>query len=347
MTRLRRSQPAKPGIVRRRSGRGFRYLLPDGQAVADVETRRRIDALVIPPAWTDVWISPYPNGHIQALGTDQAGRRQYLYHADWQSRRHEEKFARMLRFASKLPAARSIVAEQLDTTGMSRERVLAAAFRMLDLGHFRIGGEAYAADNGSYGLSTLLREHVRREGAQLVFSYTAKSGLDHEERIADPDLLEVVSGLRRRRSGPDTLLAYREGGSWRRLTGADVNGFVKDVTGLDVSAKDFRTWHGTDIAAVALAEELRRHDADRPWTDAARRRAVTNAVRETSERLGNTPAVARSAYVDPRVIDLFARDITVAPAVRRVRRSLDVSADEIAAIAATPTVERAVLKLLR
>jgi DNA topoisomerase I len=347
MTRLRRSRRELPGIRRVRRGKGWAYKFPDNAAVTDPQVRHRIDSLVIPPAWTDVWISPHSNGHIQAIGTDQAGRRQYLYHADWQARRHQQKFVRMVQFAGVLPQSREVVAEQLAAGGLGRDRVLAAAFRMLDLGHFRIGGESYATQNKSYGLSTLLREHVRRHGDLLVFSYTAKGGIAHEERIADPDLLDVLAALRRRRGDTDSLLGYRDATGWHRLKGSDINGFIKEVTGLKVSAKDFRTWHGTDIAAVALAEEYALHQ-DKPWTERSRKKAVARAVKATSARLGNTPTVARSAYIDPRVVDLFAREITVAPDVQRARELIAADvADQIAALAATPDVEKAVVTLLQ
>lgn len=347
MPRLRRSDPTGPGIRRLRRGKGFTYGWPDGSQVTDAETRRRIIDLVIPPAWTDVWISPYPNGHIQVVGSDVAGRRQYMYHEFWQSRQHEQKFQRMLEFGSALPAARTIVTEQLGQPGLSRERVLAATFRMLDVGYFRIGGETYAQTNGSYGLATLRREHVRHRGDLLVFSYPAKSGLDHEEHIADPEVADVIDCLRRRRSGSGELFGYRLGRQWHRLSSSEINRYVKEVTGLPVSAKDFRTWHGTSIAAVALAEQAVQHDTARAWSETARKRAVAAAIKDTARRLGNTPAVARGSYVNPKVVELFTKDVTIAPAVAEARVALpEVFEDEIALLAATPVVEQAVLQLL-
>ncbi len=346
--RLRRSDPSQPGITRVRRGKGWTYRWDEGGVVTDAEIKLRIAELVIPPAWQDVWISPHTNGHIQAVGTDQAGRRQYLYHEKWQEKRHEQKFERMLEFGAGLTPARQTVEEHLAQDGLTRERVLAAAFRMLDVGYFRIGGETYAETNGSFGLATLRRDHVKQKGDLLVFSYSAKSGLDHEEHIANPPLAQVVEKLRRRRSGPETLLAYQDKRSWHRISSADINRYIKDVMDLPVSAKDFRTWHGTGIAAVALAEQLTGHDPDKPWTQAARKRAVSAAIKDTSLRLGNTPAVARRSYVNPKVIELFEKDTTVAPAVEQARAALpDVFEDEIALLAATPVVENAVIELLR
>lgn len=346
--RLRRSDPAGPGIRRLRRGKGWNYRWPDGSPIADPETKNRVTQLVIPPAWTDVWISPYPNGHIQAIGTDQAGRRQYMYHERWQEKQHEQKFLRMLEFGSALPGARQVVAEHLNQRGLTQERVLATAFRMLDVGYFRIGGETYAQTNGSYGLATLRREHVRHKANLLVFSYPAKSGLDHEERIADPVLIEVLNSLRRTRSGAPELLGYRLGRQWHRVSTSEINRYVKDVTGLAVSAKDFRTWHGTTIASVALAQEQAAHDPSRPWSETARKRAVVAAVKHTAQRLGNTPAVARGSYINPRVVELFTKDVTIRPAVDAARELLPAAyEDEIAVLAATPVVESAVIELLK
>ncbi|AZI57077.1 DNA topoisomerase IB [Nakamurella antarctica] len=349
MAKLRKSNPSHPGITRRRSGRGWAFRHPDGTLV-DRETRDRALALVIPPAWQDVWISPFSNGHIQAIGTDEAGRRQYRYHDDWSTKRHHQKFERVLDFASKLEDARIRVAADLALEGMPRERALATAFRMLDRGHFRIGSEVYAESNGSFGLSTLRREHVRTKGSALVFSYVAKSGLDRVEMINDPDLFAAVGVMRNRSRTEAELFGYKEGRRWRRIHSSDINAYVKDVVGMAVSAKDFRTWHGTGIAAVALAEELSRFDAAKKWTEAARNRAASNAIKETAQRLGNTPAVCRGSYVHPQLTELFRRDITVAAEVALVRQSLPKLTavdDEIAVIAGHAEVERAVLHLLQ
>ncbi|MBM9469284.1 DNA topoisomerase IB [Nakamurella leprariae] len=355
--RLRRSHPDRPGLTRRRRGRGWQYLDTDGAVITDPEIRRRIDDLVIPPAWKQVWISPFPNGHIQAIGTDAAGRRQYLYHPEWALRRHQRKFERVLQFGAALPPGRRQVSEHLALPGMGQERAMATAFRLLDRGHFRIGGEVYTETNGSYGLSTLLRSHVRRERGVLIFDYIAKSGMHRVEKIEDPELLDSIETMRRRRGGDDRLLAYRVGRDWRHLGSTDINLYLKEVLRGDISAKDFRTWHGTVLAAVALAQLSAAHPASKRWSATARKRAVSQAVKAVASRLGNTPAVCRGSYIDPRVVEAFESERTINTAVERAARDLagvlpdpvdDESAEQVLSlIAATPTVERAVLKLLR
>ncbi len=352
MTRLRRSHPAGPGMTRHRRGRGWEYRDPEGARVTDRETLDRISGLVIPPAWRDVWIAPWPNGHIQATGIDVAGRKQYLYHPDWSIRRHALKFERVVGFGAALPRARLLAAEHLAEAGFSRERIMATAFRLLDRGHFRIGGEVYAETNGSFGLATLRRDHVRREKRELVFDYTAKSGLHRIERIADPDLLEVVGGLLRRRGDIPELLAYRTVGGWHRITSSEINGYLKDITGQSISAKDFRTWHGTTMAAVALSQA-----PAEPTSRTARVRAERQAVVAVARQLGNTPTVCRGSYIDPRVIDAFERNQRITPAVNRAMRALsgvlpDVVDERTAGtvltmIASSPPVEKAVLRLLK
>jgi DNA topoisomerase-1 len=332
------------------------YLGSDGSPVTDPAVRGRIDALVIPPAWRDVWVTPFANGHLQAVGTDAAGRRQYLYHPDWQRSRSQQKHQRVLALGAALPRARSAVAEDLTASGLSRERVLATAFRLLDAGHFRIGGEVYAETNGSYGLSTLRREHVRRQRGLLVFEYVAKSGVAHTERIDDPILLETVGALIRRRGGGlDELLVYRDGGGWRKVTSEEINAYVKTAVGLDVSAKDFRTWHGTVLGSVALATESLTHPAGKPWSKTGLDKAIRRSVVAVSESLGNTPAVCRRSYINPRVVELFRDGVTVERAVSRIVRTMDSSSSGddpsrtvglLPAIGAAPTVERAVLKML-
>lgn len=312
MPRLRTVSPSQPGLTRRRSGRGFVFL-HGAERITDPVVVGRIRDLVIPPAWQDVWVCPWPNGHIQAVGSDEKGRRQYLYHPLWREQRDRAKHDRVLAVAARLPRARRRVREHLALAGMPRERALAAAFRLLDLGFFRIGGETYAEQNGSYGLATIGREHVRVEGDLIVFEYVAKSGKDRVVAVGDPAVRDAVTTLRRRRGGGTELLAYRDGRRWRDVTSSDINEYVKTVVGGEVSAKDFRTWHGTVLAAVALAVST--HAADTPT---ARRRAVARAMSEVSTYLGNTPAVARASYVDPRVIDLFEDGITVEHALRRL-----------------------------
>jgi DNA topoisomerase IB len=282
-----------------------------GERVRDEETLERIRSLAVPPAWSDVWICAHPNGHLQAVGTDAAGRRQYLYHERWRARRDQEKFDAMVRFARSLPALRARAAEHLEQEGLTRERVLAAAARLLDRGFFRVGGERYAEENHTYGLATIKRRHVRLlPGNEIVFAYPAKGGRRRVQSLVDPAVYEVVAALSRRRSRSDELLAYREGRRWRDVRSEDINDYVKSVTGGDCSAKDFRTWSATVLAALSLAVSVRAGA-----TPAGRKRAIARAVREVARYLGNTPAVCRSAYIDPRVFDRYNAGVTIAGAL--------------------------------
>ena len=335
MARLRRVHPDEPGWARRKQGQGFSYVDEVGQKLS-AEDAARCKALVIPPAWTQVWICPAPNGHIQAVGSDEAGRRQYLYHPEWRARRDQAKHERILTVARRLPKARAVVAEHLVLPGMPRERALGTAFRLLDLGFFRVGGEQYLEDNGSFGLATIRKQHVHVDGRDVVFEYPAKSGQERLIAVADARVIEAVCALKGRRGGGQELLAYRDGTRWRDLTSTDINRYVKDVVGGEVSAKDFRTWHGTVLAAVALADKV-----DDSASTTRRRKAVRAAMGEVATYLGNTPTVARGSYVDPRVIDSYESGSTIQPTLRRLgdrrRRHPEASRDAI---------ERAVLRLL-
>jgi DNA topoisomerase IB len=272
----------------------------------------RIRSLAIPPAWTDVWICPFPNGHLQAVGTDVAGRRQYLYHPDWRIKRDRMKFDRVLDAAHRLGDARHRVAADLAISGMPLERATALAVRLLDQGYFRIGNDAYA-EAGSFGLTTLQRRHVRLRGGALVFRFVGKSGIEHTIEIADPDVIEALTPMRRRRAG-ERLLAYQRRRRWVDLASDDVNGYLHELFDGDLTAKDFRTWHATVIAATSLAL------ADPGETKASRQRAVRAAVEEVAEYLGNTPTIAKNSYIDPRVIDLFEAGTTIAEAARTRHR---------------------------
>ncbi len=334
MPRLRTVSAQDPGWTRRRAGKGFVYLDELGERLA-AEHVERCRLLMIPPAWEQVWICPAPNGHLQAVGTDDAGRRQYLYHQAWRRKRDELKHDRVLTVAGRLPAARRRVARDLGLEGMPYERALGTAFRLLDLGFFRIGGEAYAETNESYGLATILKEHVTVDGNQVIFDYVAKSGQERYVALAD-DLVRdaVLTLLRRRRGGPE-LLAYRDGTRWHDISSAEINAYVKDKVRGEVSAKDFRTWHGTVIAAVTLAQA---NAAAR--TAAARKRAVSAAMKEVAGYLGNTPAVARKSYVDPRLIDLFNDGVTISPGLASTDTDLSDGTTH-------GKIEKAVLNLLQ
>ncbi|MDN3354235.1 DNA topoisomerase IB [Actinomadura sp. DC4] len=332
---LVRSDPAEPGIRRQRCGRGFRYLHDGAAPVRDARTLARIKALVIPPAWQDVWICPDAKGHIQALGTDAAGRRQYRYHDQWREERDQEKHDRVLAFGRILPCVREVIDHDLRGTELSRERVLSAAIRLIDLGFFRAGSGEYAADNGTYGLATIRREHVVCSGDTMVFGYLAKGAKQRELAIVDDQVIGVVRSLKRRRSGGEELLAYRDGGRWHDVTATDINDHLHAVTAGDFTVKDFRTWHATILAAVGLAVSAAAAGAT------ARKRAVVRVVREVADYLGNTPAVARASYIDPRIIELYERGVTVEPALA------DLGKDRgLGELATGGPVERAVLELL-
>jgi len=306
--RLRRADCAEAGIRRRRRGRGFSYEDPAGEAISDEETLERIRQLAIPPAWKEVWICPDPFGHIQATGYDEAGRKQYLYHERWQQRQAERKFELVREFATRLPKLRRAVSADLRRQGMPRERALACAVRLLDLGFFRVGGEVYASENESYGLATVRREHVTVKRNEVVFDFPAKSGQRRIQSIRDAAARRALEAMHRRRNGPEDLLVYRAGGEWVDVRSDEINDYLHAKIGDEFSAKDFRTWHGTVLAAVALAGE------ERPRSEAAAKRAVKRAVDQVSEALGNTPAVCRASYIDPRVLDRFRDGVTIRPA---------------------------------
>jgi DNA topoisomerase IB len=261
-----------------------------------------------------VWICPWPNGHIQATGVDAAGRLQYRYHDVWRTQRDREKFDHMVDFGRALPKLRERIADDLAQDGLTRTRVLACAARLLDLGFFRIGTEGYAEQNQTYGLATIRKDHVCVRGNVVEFDYVAKSGKQRIQSIVDPTVVEVVRALKRRRSGGPELLAYRtDDGAWCDVKSSDINAYIKEVTGGDYSAKDFRTWSATVLAAVALAVSA---NAARSRT--ARKRALSRAFQEVAHYLGNTPAVCRGSYVDPRVVDRYLAGVTVAKALEKL-----------------------------
>jgi DNA topoisomerase I len=337
--RLRRADCAGPGIARVRRGRGFAYRDASGSPVTDPEVLQRISDLAIPPAWNDVWICPHPNGHIQAIGTDAAGRRQYRYHDHWRVQRDREKFDRVLEFAARLPKAREATAKDLVLDGMPRERALATAFHLLDLGFFRVGGEEYAETHGTYGLATILREHVTVAKDSITFDYVAKHGKEIVRTLAHADVCDAVRVLKRRRGGGSELLAYRDGSRWVDVKSTDINDYLRESLGPDIeaSAKDFRTWHGTVLMAVGLAVST-----TAPTSTTARKRAVNRAIGEVAHYLGNTPAVARSAYIDPRVIDKYNDGVTISRALDKLGADVDFGQP-----ATRGAVEAAVLRMLQ
>jgi len=332
--RLRKVSPRDPGWTRRRAGKGFVYLDELGNRLA-AEHIQRCKLLVIPPAWEHVWICPAPNGHLQAVGIDDAGRRQYLYHEQWRLQRDRLKYDTVLQIAARLPSARRDVAKDLQLEGMPYERALGTAFRLLDLGFFRIGGEAYAESNNSYGLATIKKEHVSIDNGSVIFNYVAKSGQERYIALADDLVLQAVRELLARRGGGPELLAYKDRRQWHDVNSADINNYIKTHVGEEMSSKDFRTWHGTVIAAVVLAEAN-----ESAKTITARKRAVSSAMKEVGGYLGNNPAVARTSYVDPRVIDLFNDGVTISP-------SLAATDDDLSDGTTHGKIERAVLNLLQ
>ncbi|WP_037319583.1 DNA topoisomerase IB [Amycolatopsis orientalis] len=331
--RLRRADLGSPGIRRRRRGRGFGYLTPDGEPLKDEDTIERITKLAIPPAWRRVWISPSENAHIQAVGVDDAGRRQYLYHPEWRRARDEEKHERVLALARRLPKLREAVQKDLDSRGLTRERVLAGALRMLDLGVFRTGGEDYADENGTHGLATLLCEHVTVSEGCLLCDYPAKGGIQRKVRLRDDSLLRLIRSLRRARGGESRLLAYRQGREWHEVRAEDINERLKELVGEDFTAKDLRTWNATVLAASAFA------DKEKPSSQRGVKRVEKAVMTEVAEGLGNTPTVARQSYVDPRVIEAYEKDRTIERAVRRAGKAADPGE-------ARTILERAVVRLL-
>jgi DNA topoisomerase IB len=334
--RLRRSDCSGPGVRRLRRGRGFSYVDENGRRIKSAEKLTRIRELAIPPAWEDVWVCPDPVGHLQATGVDAAGRRQYLYHPRWREHRDREKFDRMILFAELLPKLRRRLARRLrDDSEPDRETVLASAVRLLDVGMFRVGSEQYADDDHGIGLATVRKAHVSLHGDAIEFDYPGKGGLRRRQVIEDPVTSDVIRTLKRRRGGPDELLAYRDGRRWRDVRSDDINEYLKEELGEDFSAKDFRTWNATVMAAVTLAA-----DGREAATKAARKRAINQSVRAVSELLGNTPAVARRSYIDPRVFDRYLSGWTIAAELERVE-DLEVAGDRV-----RTRVEAAVIDLL-
>jgi len=321
-----------------RRGRGFSYLDPAGDPIADQDELARIRALGIPPAWREVWICILANGHIQATGLDDAGRKQYLYHPSWREARDREKFVRMEHFARALPRLRERAESDIERAGLGSDRVLGLAVRLLDVGLFRIGGEEYAAENDSFGLATLRRDHVSFERGVAVFDFPAKSGQRRVQTLADPRSLPALRELKRRPPhAGETLLGFWENRAWHDVRSDDVNNYLKAHAGMDFSAKDFRTWHATVLAAAQLAS------LDAPGlSNNARKRAAAAATKKVAEVLGNTPAVCRNSYIDPRVFDRFDSGETIRSAARRV-----VAGTKPGEFADRSRIERAVLRLLK
>ncbi len=295
---LRYVSDMMPGIRRERDGDGFRYIAPDGTAITDDGELRRIRALVVPPAWTDVWICAIANGHIQVTARDAKGRKQYRYHARWREARDETKYERMLAFAAALPRIRAATERDLALPGLPREKVLATVVRLLEATLIRVGNEEYARDNKSFGLTTMRDRHAKISGNGVKFHFRGKSGKEHSVGVRDRRLARIVK--KSQELPGQELFQYVDDGSERHSVGsADVNAYLREISGEEFTAKDFRTWAGTVLAALAL-REFEAFDSD---TQA--KRNVVQAIASVAERLGNTPAVCRKCYVHPAVIETY------------------------------------------
>ena len=286
-----------PGIVRVRHGRGFRYVGPGGNTVRDAKTLARIRALVIPPAWTRVWICADPHGHLQATGRDAKGRKQYRYHTHWRGVRDANKYERLAAFVRKLPRIRRRVRKDLALAGLPREKVFAAVVRLLETTFIRVGNERYARENGSFGLTTLRNRHVSVRGPRIQFEFRGKSGKRHTLELSDARLARII---RRCRELPGyELFQYVENDEVRSVDSADINAYLKETTGDDYTAKDFRTWGGTMLAGLAFARQAASENEKQSV------RVVAQVIREVAAELGNTAAICRSCYVHPRVIEAY------------------------------------------
>jgi DNA topoisomerase I len=295
---LRYVADSSPGIRRKRSGAGFSYQMPDGELVRQKERLNRIRALAIPPAWTDVWICPSPLGHIQATGRDAKGRKQYRYHQRWREVRDETKYGRMIDFGRALPRLRERVEHDLSLPGMPREKIVATVVRLLDSSYIRVGNTEYARDNASFGLTTMRQDHVDVRGHDIRFKFNGKSGREHEIKVTDRKLAAIVRHCEEL-PGQELFRYLDEDGEPRTVESSDVNDYLRDTTGDDFTAKDFRTWAGTVLAACALAGIGPAESA----TEA--KRNLVEAVKSVAAKLGNTQAVCRKCYVHPAVIESY------------------------------------------
>jgi DNA topoisomerase-1 len=295
---LRYSTDSRPGITRKRSGRGFSYRRPDGELIHDKAVLARIRALAIPPAWTEVWICPDASGHLQATGRDAKGRKQYRYHDLWRARRDDAKFESLIDFARVLPRIRERCDVDLSKPGMPREKVLAAVVKLLETTLIRVGNDEYARLNRSFGLTTLKNRHATVSGTRVRFRFRGKSGRQHEVGIRDRRLAAIVRRCQDL-PGQELFQYIGDDGESHDVASDDVNAYLREISGADITAKDFRTWAGTVLAYRAL-RALAPGDSDR-----AARKNVVEAVRFTSDRLGNTPAVARKSYVHPAILEAY------------------------------------------
>ena len=325
---LRYVSDLSPGIRRKRAGSSFRYVGPDGRPVTDNDTIRRIKALAIPPAWTDVWICPDPRGHIQATGRDARGRKQYRYHARWREVRDEVKYDRMAAFAAALPKIRERTDKDLERPGIPREKVLAVIVRLLEETRIRVGNEEYRKENHSYGLTTLRNRQVDVIGSEVRFAFRGKSGKQHKVEIRDRRLARIIARVQEI-PGQELFEFLDEGGEPKPIRSEDVNDYLREISGEDFTAKDFRTWAGTILAARFFREAV-----VTPNTRGAKK-ALVRAIAQVADELGNTPAVARKGYIHPAVITAF-----LAGSLKPIRDTGDSDPYKLSA------EERGLLKLL-
>jgi DNA topoisomerase-1 len=323
---LNRSDPHGPGVTRERADNGFRYRDPTGALVTNDEAVHRIAGLGIPPAWKDVWISPDPLGHIQATGVDSRGRTQYLYHQVWRERRDAQKFAHMVQFARVLPTLRAATLQDLDSHHLDRDRVAAAAVRLIDLGLFRIGGEKYAELDHHYGATTLQKDDVKLTSRGVTFDYIAKEGKRRTVTVTDAAVRAVVRALVRGNNGLGPLFSFQEAGSWAPLRSQQVSSYIASRSGGHYTAKEFRTWNATLLMALMLA------NAGPTATARGRNLTVVAGVRGVADLLGDTPTVTRRSYIDPRVITRYQSDGELP--IPRLPAVLPAAADAEGAVAA-------------
>ncbi len=295
---LRYVHDDKPGIRREPAAGGFRYLGAKGEPVEDEATLARIKSLVIPPAWTDVWICPQPNGHLQATGRDARGRKQYRYHPKWRATRDEVKYERMLKFGQALPAIRAEVDRALGLPGLPREKVLATIVYLLEATMMRVGNEEYARTNKSFGLTTLRNRHVKVDGSEIAFRFRGKSGVYHKVKVQDRRLARIIARARDL-PGQELFQYVDDEGETHSIDSSDVNDYLRSITGEEYTAKDFRTWSGTVLAALAL-QEFEKFDSE-----AQAKKNIVRAIESVAEKLGNTPSICRKCYVHPAVLDAY------------------------------------------
>ena len=295
--RLRYTADLEPGIQRVKNGETFIYKFPNGKKIRSKVILERIQKLVIPPAWTDVWVSQDPNGHLQATGRDARGRKQYRYHPKWSTVRDENKFSRIVSFGKKIPQIRKCIQDHLSLYGLPREKILATVVQLLEKTLIRVGNVEYAKTNNSYGLTTMKDKHVKISGSSMEFQFRGKSGKEVNVGIADPRLARIVQKCQELPG--QQLFQYMENGECKAISSSDVNEYLRNVAGEEFSAKDFRTWAGTVLAALAL-QEFESFDSE---TQA--KKNVVEAIRNVSKRLGNTPAICRKCYIHPAVMDAY------------------------------------------